>query len=507
MRKSSKSEWIVLSKYLAWSLSMSLVFLCLSCQQPATHDGVYNIEEYGAVGDSVTMNTHAIQTAIDACAEAGGGQVLVPPGSFLTGSVSLKSNVELHLAMGATLYGSADSVDYPLVLEDTLSFARDGVSRQAYFALIMADRVENIAITGHGTINGNGGAGEDFRCYPLTEDGSRWRKPDRPRLIYFYQVKNIKLHGFKAINPNYWTIHLKRCDFVDIDGIEVYAHANANADGIDLDETQNVSISNCVIDTDDDALVFKSLGTRPCKNITVSNCLISSKITPIKTGTESGGGFQNITITNCVIRPSYETETYDPLRSTKHSAGIALEVVDGGVMDGIVISNIVIDGSYAPFFLRLGNRGRQYGGEVPEPGVMRNIVIENVICRNVYNDYASTIAGFPGHYIENLTLSNIRMECEGGIQTDLLNPMPEHEKHYPWPGMYGKELPYPAYGIFFRHVKNLTMNNIQITYGQQDSRPALYLDNVVDARIVDADLMSAGQAVFQVNTSNVRMIK
>ncbi len=485
------------------TVKLLYLFVFLSACSTYPPEGVYNIVDFGAKGDSAKINTAAIQEAIDLCSKQGGGTVIVPPGKYLTGSFLMKNNVELHLEMGATLFGSGDSIDYPHRITDTRSFTRDGKQRQQYFGLIMANGVENIAITGLGTIDGNGAYSDHFRSYPLTDDGSKWHKPDRPRLFFFYNSKNIKIHDIKAINPNNWTMHLKRCDFVDIRGIEIYAHANANNDGLNIDECQDMTVSNVIIDADDDGLVFKSLGTRDVKNVSVTNSIISSKITPIKTGTESGGGFQNITISNCIIRASYEKEAFDPNRTTLHGAGIALEIVDGGTMDGVLISNIVIEDSYAPVFMRLGNRGRKYGGEEPAPGKMRNIILDNIICKNVYNDYGSTIAGFPGHYIENVTLSNIRIETRGGIVTDQLNPMPENEKDYPWMGMYGSDLPYPAYGIFIRHVKNLTIFNMQTTYDQDDSRPALYLDNVKKGRIIHSDFMSMKEPVVLKNSEDI----
>lgn len=464
----------------------------------------YNVLNYGASADSSKINTEVFQQVIDKCSKNGGGRVVVPPGKYLTGSIFMKSNVELHLMMGATIYGSADSIDYPHRLVDMKSFARDGKSRQSFFGLIMADGAENIAITGKGTIDGNGGYSEDFRSYPTSEDGSTWHKPERPRLIMLYNSSHIKIHDISIVHPANWANHYKRCDFLDIRGVFIYSHGNANNDGLNLDECQDVSISDVFIDADDDALVFKSLGTRASKNIAVTNSILSSKITPIKVGTETGGDFQNITISNCVIRPSIEEKVFDPLRTTLHGAGIALEIVDGGIMDGVTISNMVIENSYAPLFLKLGNRGRKYGGEEPPPGQMRNIILDNIICRNVQNDFSSTITGFPGHYIENLTLSNIRMEMVGGTQTTDWNPMPENEKNYPWPGMFGNELPYPAYGIYFRHVKNLTLFNVQTTFDQEDIRPALHLENVENARIIHSDFEALKEAIVLKNTQNIK---
>jgi polygalacturonase len=481
-----------------------LTSLFLQCNTPKKGNGIYNIKDFGAKGDSSTINTLSIQRAIDACHENGGGRVLIPNGQFITGSIMLKSNVELHLTNSAKLYGSVKAEDYPHKISCMKSFSPNGIDRQEFFGLIMADGAENIAITGKGTIDGRGALSEDFRSYPTSEDGSTWHKPERPRLIMMYNSSHIKIHDVSIVHPANWANHYKRCDFLEIRGIYIYSHGNANNDGLNLDECQDVTISNIVIDADDDGLVFKSLGTRASRNIAVTNSVISSKITPIKVGTETGGDFQNITISNCIIRPSKEKNVFDPLRKPVHGAGIALEIVDGGIMDGVTISNIVIENSYAPFFLKLGNRGRKYGGEEPAPGQMRNIILDNIICRNVQNDFSSTITGFPGHYIENLTLSNIRMEMVGGTQTIDWNPMPENEKNYPWPGMFGNELPYPAYGIYFRHVKNLTLFNVQTTFDQEDIRPALHLENVENARIIYSDFEALKEAIVLKNTQNIK---
>lgn len=492
-----------LFSFLAVFAALFFVFSCSKSPRRAMKTGIYNVLDFGAVNDSSALNTKAFQKAIDLCSENGGGKVIVPPGKYLTGSVLLKSNVELHLMFGAALYGSGDSADYPHKIVVKTSFAKDGKKRQKRFGLIMADSVENIAITGFGIIDGNGAYSEHYRSYPLTDDGSKWHKPPRPKILMFYGCKNVKVHDITTINPCNWAQHYKYCDFVDIRGVKIHAHANANGDGIDLDECRDVTMSDCVLDTDDNAFILKALGTRDCENIVVSNCIFASKITAIKTGTESGGGFKDIAISNCIIRSSYQEKHFDKHRQQMNGSGIALEITDGGTMDGVVISDIVMEDCYAPFFVRLGNRGRKYSGKSPQPGAMRNIVFDNIICKNVRNKHSSTIAGFPEHYIENITFSNVRMECEGGITTDSLNPMPENSDHFPWPGMYGRDQQYPAYGLWFRHVKNLTLDNVQIVYKNRDTRPALYLGDVQGAQIVHSAFQAESKAIVQENSQNV----
>lgn len=486
-----------------YGLILLFFISCSNQNSKVQFSGIYNILDYGAVNDNATVNTEAFRKAIDACTQNGGGQVLVPPGKYVTGTILLKDNVELHLMKGATIYGALDSIDYWYKVTDTTAFKKDGKNRQVHFGLIMADGAENIALTGFGVIDGNGGKSKDYLAYPLNDGSGGWHKPPRPKIIMFYNSKNIKVHDVTTINSNAWTQHYKLCQFVEIQGIKLNAHANANGDGIDLDQCKDVMVSNCILDADDDAMVLKALGTNDCEHITITNCIFSSKITAIKTGTESGGGFKNIAISNCIIRASYEKTHFDKNRQQMSGSGIALKVVDGGVLDGVTISNIVMEDCYAPFFFRLGDRKRKYAGKLPEAGAMRNIIVENIICKRVRNKYTSTISAFPGHYIENLTMSNIRMECNGGIAAEeKINPMPENLDHYPWPGMYGKEQ-YPAYGLWFRHVKNLKLNNIQIEYKAQDVRPAVHLEDVVKASITDSDFEALKEPIKQVNCKNI----
>jgi polygalacturonase len=445
----------------------------------------YNIEAFGAVADSVTLNTEAIQAAIDTATVEGGGKVIVPPGQFLTGSLFLKDNVELHLMAGAILLGSVHKKDYQWI-EDKNAYGSKGGPPAAVSGIIMGNNANNIAITGNGTIHGQGGRGDDFRSYPLTDDGSKWHKPPRPKTIMLYYCTNVRIEDITSYAPQEWAQHYLGCDFMSIRGVKIHAHDNANGDGIDLDGCQDVVMSDCILDTDDNALILKGRGARDCINITVQNCIFASKITAIKTGTESSGGFKNIVINNCVIRSSYEPEHFDQFRQQMNGSGIALEITDGGTMDGVILSNIVMEECYAPFFIKLGDRGRLYkdGENTPPPGKMKNIKIQNIICKKTSNRYTSTITGFPGHYIENLTMQNIHIEHEGGIKADeVMAVLPENSNHHPWPGMFKRDANYPAYALYFRHVKNLTLDNITTTLNQWDERPAIYMEDVQNERL------------------------
>jgi hypothetical protein len=471
-----------MKNYLGFILILSVITSCNLTNKPLSYE--LNIEDFGAIGDSLTLNTAALQQAIDRATDNGGGRVVVPAGTFLTGSVFLKNNVELHLAHGAVLLGSTEKKDYQWIVDEK-AFGSKGGEAAPLSGIIMGENADNIAITGSGIINGQGGKGKDFLAYPLTEDGSKWHKPSRPKTIMLYYCKNIRVENITSNAPQEWAQHYLGCDFVKIRGVKINAHSNANGDGIDLDGCQDVVMSDCILDTDDNALILKGRGARDCINITIQNCIFASKITAIKTGTESSGGFKNIVINNCVIRSSYEPKHFDKFRQQMNGSGIALEITDGGTMDGVIISNIVMEECYAPFFIKLGDRGRLYRGgkNTPPPGKIRNIKLQNIICKKTSNRYTSTITGFPGHYIENLTMQNIHIEHEGGIKTaDVVKDMPENSNQHPWPGMFGRDANYPAYALYFRHVKNLTLDNITTTLDMPDERPAIFMEDIVGER-------------------------
>lgn len=484
--------------------SSFFISVLLACQQSSKTSTFLCITDYGAVGDSLTLNTQAIQRAIDAAYKNGGGKVTVPSGKFLTGSIFLRDNVELHLTAGATILGSLDKEDYYWLLDDK-AFGSKGGPAAKVSGIIMGKYANNIAITGTGTIHGQGGKGDDFLAYPTAADGSTWHKPPRPKTIMLYYCKNVKVEDITSYAPQAWAQHYLGCDFMNIRGVKIHAHHNANGDGIDLDGCQDVVMSDCILDCDDNAFILKGRGARDCVNVAVENCVFASKITAIKTGTESSGGFKNIVINNCIVRSSYEPKHFDKFRQQKNGSGIALEITDGGTMDGVIISNIIMEECYAPFFIKLGNRSRLYkdGTNKPAPGTMRNIKLQNIIAKKTSNRYSSTVTGFPGHYIENLTMQNIHIEHAGGIKKeDVVKEMPENSKQHPWPGMFGRDMNYPAYGLYFRHVKNLTIDNITTTLDEPDERPAIYLEDVIKGRLRFLDLDEKGDKPFiQINDS------
>lgn len=426
------------------------------------------ITDFGAKPGIAELNTIPINKAVEACYENGGGRVVVPAGIFRTGTIVLKDHVELYLSAGATLLASINRNDFPLQPQPSYRSLKDP---GGWRALIYALEANHIAVTGFGTIDGNGAKQEPGpKARPNDLDG-------RPRNILFISCSDIRVEGIHMLNSGIWNQHYLNCEDVMVDKINVYNHANRNNDGIDIDGCRRFILSNSVFDTDDDAVCLKSTGLAPCEDVVITNCVVSSFCNGIKAGTESTGGFKNISISNCVIKPSRARDRLfgDSIGIT----GISLEIVDGGIMDGVSISNISIHGTECPLYIRLGNRGRKHTSDAPQPpvGRMRNIVINNIVAYNTGN-YSSSITGIPGHYIQNVSLSNIQFFNKGGIKKgdvqDDFRKIKEDIKGYPQPTVW-KEL--PSSGLFIRHAKNIQVRGLMLGSENPDARtPVIGVD-------------------------------
>jgi polygalacturonase len=432
------------------SLIAVCILLAFSLAQAEPVGASINVLDYGAKGDGEHLNSIAIQKAIDVCAKAGGGTVYLPNGVFLTGTLYMKNNVTLHLAQGCTLLGSTNLEDYPVTVQKFRSFTDTYTVR----SMIYAEDVERIAITGRGTIDGNG-----FKF----KRGDRYK--NRPYIIRMVTSRHILIRDITLKDSAMWVQHYLACDDVRITGITVRSrYANGNNDGIDIDSCQRVIISDCNIDSLDDAIVLKSTSHRPCKDVVVENCILSTRCNALKLGTESIGGFENIKFTGCAI---YNTRL----------SGIAIEVVDGGTLENVVVSDITMDGVGAPIFIRCGARNRPFikGEELTTKSILRNITISNIQAKNT-DMIGCPISGLPDQLIENLTLSNIRITfVGGGKSTDTHREIEEKAKRYPEHPMFGK---LPAYGFYVRHARNVKMSNVHVDYASPEERPGLVCDDV-----------------------------
>ena len=449
---------------------------------------ICNIIDYAAVGDGITINTKAIQNAIDECSEKG-GMVVIPAGEFVTGTIYLKSNVTLHLTENATLLGSTDISDYPHNTPEYKFYGDTWVKQ----SLIYAEKQKNISITGTGTINGQGGA------FKTTTRKKPDRYMNRPYVLWFVECSNVKVEGIFLTNSAMWMQHYLACDKVRIQGIRVFNHCNSNNDMIDIDGCRDVIISDCIGDTDDDALTIKSTSNRKSENIIINNCILSSHCNAIKCGTESSGGFKNIVISNCIVRPSEQKTTIYGVPAG--ISGITLGMVDGGVLDGININNIVIDGAKVPLYMRLGNRARSYRadqGEIPI-GTFRNVKISNITATGA-DTIGCSITGIPGHPLENISLSNISITFKGGGSSgehSLL--VPELETFYPESTMFGT---LPASAFYIRHAKNIDLNQIHLYYDNTDTRTAIICDDVKNLQLHRVSASANCQPNYMLNLIN-----
>lgn len=449
-------------------LAMIIVAGCIT-MPPAKR--VYDPVDYGAVGDGQTLCTTAIQKAIDACAANGGGVVRLSGGKFLSGTIFMKSNVTLEIAEGSTLLGSTNLADYPVTVAAYRSYTEHYTNK----SLIYGENLENIAITGKGTFDGQG---KHF-------EGS-WKV--RPFGIRLIKCTGVMVEDLTLRNSAMWMQHYLACDDVTIRNITVWNHCNKNNDGIDIDSCHNVLIDNCIIDSDDDAICFKSTASsapRSCEGITVRNCTVSSHCNAIKCGTESSGGFKNIKILNNTVKSSAAKTRFYGM--PEGNSGLSLEIVDGGTMENVIVSDLVITGPRSPIFIRLGNRGRKFKQDMATPGVgtMRNITLSNIKATTDH-PRGCAIAGITGHPIENLTLKNIEITFPGGgTQGDRKRQFDERASKYPNPNMFrmkeGDRL--PAYGLYFWHVEDVSLENVKLITRKPDERAAIVLEDVSNVLI------------------------
>lgn len=414
-------------------------------------------------------NAPMIQKAIDNVSAAGGGTVVVPAGEFVTGPLELKSGVELHLEMGAKLLGYPDTTAYRKahIVADGKKFKDSG--------LIYAYQQENIAVTGLGTIDGQGG----HVAFKTKVDPG-----NRPMIFLFRDCKNIVVKDVTLQNSAHWTQLYTECQGVRVSGIKVYSHCNYNNDGIDI-ESSDVVVTNCMFDCEDDAICLKALPEKLCENITVSNCVTATNCNAIKLGTASIGGWRNVSISNITVRRAsednfrrWQTKLTGITAPVTVISGIAVEVVDGGIAENINISNVAMTDVQTPIFIRMA---RRHESSRPGGSHMKGITISNVTAVSE-SMMSCSITGVPGLYPENIYLSNIDITAPGGgTAEDGLREVPEAEKSYPENRKLGQVL--PAGGLYIRHAKNVYLSNVRFHFRKPDARPLIITEdctNVVE---------------------------
>ena len=419
---------------------------------------IYDIIDHGATGDGETVDSPAIQAAIDACAANGGGTVHVPPGNYVCGTIHLKSNVTLDISGGACLHYSPREEDFDEPEELPYNPNADLETTYFRFALIHAENAEAIAIQGKGTI-----------------DGKPYRRAG-PKPVAMKSCNHVTIKDITIVDAPNYCISMIDCEQITIQGVFVQGGL---ADGIDFDNCRHGMVTNCYIDAYDDAICLKTspvLGVlSTTEDIAVTNCTIGTSCFALKIGTETSGDCRNIAFSNCTLFVRHGHGGF--------LGGIALEAVDGAHMDNVAISNITMHGARCPIFLRVGNRGR--GQATPTPGSMENVAITNVVARDAI--LPCIIAGIPGRAIEHVILSNISVEyAQAGsdalAKSDL--KVPECIPDYPEPGQFK---PLPAWGLYCRHAKDITLSGIQLRQATFDPRAGIVLDDTEDV-ILDAKL-------------------
>ena len=435
---------------------------------------VFDVKKYGAKSDGVTLNTCAVQSAIDACSESGGGTVLFDSGDFVLSSVFLRDNVRILIEKDARILGAPHFDDY--CFHEKIDYPAYQDQSHTYFdcSMFVGRNCENIAIVGEGTV--------DMRSV-WDEENKRDIVHRGPKCIALKECRGVELSGITVLNATDLAIYFAGCEDVYIKDISMRVYI----DGISPDNSKRVRIENCDIECGDDGIVFKSSYTLNridvCRDITVKNCRVKSRCSAIKFGTETNGGFYNIEIDGVDVRETRIT-------------GIAIESVDGAIIDGLTLKNIKMRNVGAPLFIHLGNRMR--GPEGLEIGRIRNVTLENITSEGPYEPYeavawnyksfvandtlqypwsmdsspaekqfTSNICGLPGIPLENVTLRNVALKVEGGV-IEYEPTVPDKAPEYPEVFVYGREL--PAKGIFFRHINGLLLENVKITTYRDDAR-------------------------------------
>lgn len=468
----------------------------------------YNILALGAKPDGKTVNTEIIQKVINQVSESGGGEILVPAGVFLTGSLELKSNIHLFLAKGAVLLGSSNPYHYQEMKmpgrPDT-----DKKDDNSQMALLTAYKADNITISGSGKIDGQGRA-LALNIDSLHHLGDRidpnyntnsWRPSEtvRPKLFYFSTCNNVNISGLELKNSACWGLSFELCHGLKINGVKVFNRAYWNNDGIDILDCRNVSITNCDINSADDGICLKSYYSKYANDsIYIANCTLRTSASAIKLGTASYGGFKNIVVNNIKV--------YDTYRSA-----IAIESVDGAVIHNLEIGNVKAENVSNVIFIRLGHRGGK------DPGSIENVYIHDVKAQIAFgrpdinydmrgpaidffhNPFPASITGIPGYKVEDIRIENVEIAYPGRaskgmayIPLSRLSQVPEKISDYPEYHMF-REL--PAWGFYVRHAKGIVFKNVVLNIEHPDFRPPFVLDDVTD--------VTFNQLTLPENNSNI----
>ncbi len=461
---------------------VSVIIVSIMLAVPAFAD--FNVRDYGAKGDGKTLDSPAIDKAIQACTEQGGGKVVVPAGKYLCGSIHLKSNVELNLKAGCVIVAAPASMK-AYDKSETFGFPeyQDGGHTYFHNSLIWAEGQENVSITGRGMIDGIGLTKKDTEKGGNVQGGSIGTGD---KAIALKQCRNILIRDITIFRGGHFAIIVTGCERGTIDNVTI----DTNRDGIDIDCCKYITVTNCKVNTpNDDAIVLKASYALKravtCEHILVTNCIVTGyklgtfldgtyvpeKVNwvcgRIKLGTESNGGYRDITISNCTCI---------------YSSGLAFEEVDQGLMDNILVTNIALKHvHHYPIYITTGcrNRGPK---DVKEPSRGQNIMISNVQALDCDSLAGIIVTGMKDAPLRNISLNNIHIEYRGGGTAEqAAREYREQGTNYPEPRWAG---PTPSYGLFARHVDGLKLSNVTFELKKEDKRPAILFEDVTGVDMI-----------------------
>lgn len=484
-----------------------------------TNDTEYVVTDHGVKGDEITLNTKALQNLIDKVSYKGGGTLVFPEGKYLSGGLQIKTNVSLYLKEGAVLLGSTNPYDYQsIVMEGRPEMG--GRDDNSQMALLIAFKANNFKIYGKGKIDAQGRAlalnidslhHEGIKVDPkYNYRRMRTHETVRPKLLRFSMCNNVEILDLNLYNASCWGLSFELCKNLRLDGLSVVNRAYWNNDGMDITDCSNVQVTNCNVNSADDGICLKSYyPSQSNDSIYIANCKIRSSASAIKFGTASYGGFKNVTIENIDVSDTFRS-------------AIAIESVDGAVIENIKVSNIVAKNTGNAIFIRLGHRD----GE--KPGTVKNVEIKDMTVEVPFgrpdinydlrgpevdffhNPFPASIVGIPYHNIENVLIENINITYPGRASKGMayipitrLEQVPEKIKDYPEFTMFGE---LPAWGFYVKHAKDITFKKVNLKLKDKDFRPAFIFDKVEGINMTQITLPETNhQQIILKDTKNEQL--
>jgi polygalacturonase len=445
---------------------------------------VYNVRDHGATGDGRALDTAAVKAAIDACHRDGGGTVLVPAGVFHIGTIEMKSNVTLHVAAAGTLLGSADGKQYHAV--DAIPLRGDSTLGDGNWALIFAVDAKNFAIEGPGLIDGQGlQFHSPARGVPPP---SGLGGNSRPYHLLFHRCEHLSIRNLRLFQSAYHSVRVIQSKYVHMEGLHIYNRVNSNNDGFHFISAEYVTVSNCHVQTQDDACAL--FGS--CKFVTVTNSTFSTRWSVFRFG---GGEAENVTVSNCVLHQVY-------------GCPIKFHGSPGSRFERMSFSDLILQDVTGPITISVGPAQRPDTAANATPGIVRDISFSN-IHGTVTTDppqlpdvpFTSQVRPGEGHsaivlnavggsIVENITFDNVHLTFGGGgtAEEAARRDVPEVA------GEYFALGPIPAYGLYARNARRLTLNNVRLEVTTPDLRPAVIFDHVEDAAISGLSVQGNEQA-------------